>query len=268
MAISSHEARIAIYDDLLSQPRVVLIEPAPVADFIETLATRTYELSHSQSGTLPFTVIHEIAENFIHADFKDCTVSILEQGNTICFSDQGPGIEKKDKVLSPGVTSATEEMKSFIKGVGSGFPIVSEYLSTRNGYLSIDDNAIDGTVVTISVVGHAPHTAIIQNNIESIQQSQQPGQTPEKYAASNMSATNGLQADLQERELRVLYMLLKNNMLGPTDISGPLGVSAPTATRILQKLEHLGLVEVSKSKKRSLSEKGFALINKQEENHE
>ena len=62
--------RIALYDDLRSAPRVVEIKPADTAAYIEALASTVYEQSHGAGGTIPYTVIREVSENFIHARFK------------------------------------------------------------------------------------------------------------------------------------------------------------------------------------------------------
>lgn len=90
-------ARIALYDDLRSAPRVTEIHPAPTAEFIESLASKIYEQAKNAGGTIPYTVIREVSENFIHARFAEATVSILDEGNTIRFADQGPGIPYKDQ---------------------------------------------------------------------------------------------------------------------------------------------------------------------------
>ena len=58
--------RIALYDDLRSAPRVVEIKPADTAAYIEALASTVYEQSHGAGGTIPYTVIREVSENFIH----------------------------------------------------------------------------------------------------------------------------------------------------------------------------------------------------------
>lgn len=226
-------ARIAIYDDLLSAPRIIDIEPAATVDFIEAIATKTYDYSRGLGGRLPYSVIREIAENFIHARFKECTVSILDRGNTIRFSDQGPGIDKKGLVQQPGITSATAEMKRYIRGVGSGFPIVKEYLQYSNGYLSINDNAVDGTVVTLSVLA---------------EKDVKPVETPvvqESYS-------------LNKREKDLLHLLLKEGVVGPSDVVDPLDISVSTAFRLLEKLEKLGLVETTSNRKRILSNEGLA----------
>ena len=144
-------ARIAAYDDLLSAPRMVEIPPSDVASYIDKIASTTYEMAASLGGVIPYTVIREVSENFIHARFKEITVSILDHGCTIRFADQGPGIENKDRAQLPGFSSATSEMKSYIRGVGSGLPMVKEYLKFSNGRLVIEDNIQDGAVVTIAV---------------------------------------------------------------------------------------------------------------------
>lgn len=46
-------------------------------------------------------------------------------------------------------------MKGYIRGVGSGLPIVCDYLDFTHGSISIDDNIGQGTVVTISMNGEA-----------------------------------------------------------------------------------------------------------------
>ena len=149
----SSVARIALYDDLRSAPRVTEILPAATGDYIEALATTVYEQAKSQGGTIPYTVIREVSENFIHARFTEIIVSILDGGSTIRFADQGPGIKNKEKAQLPGFSSAIEPMKSYIRGVGSGLPIVRDYLEFSHGTISIEDNMGQGAVVTISLKG-------------------------------------------------------------------------------------------------------------------
>ena len=75
---------------------------------------------------------------------------LADGGNTIRFSDQGPGIKQKDLALEYGTSSATEEMKHYIRGVGSGLPYAQQYMVDKGGSLDIEDNLGGGTVVTIS----------------------------------------------------------------------------------------------------------------------
>lgn len=146
-------ARIALYDDLRSAPRVTEIMPASTPDYIEALASTIYNQAKQAGGSIPYTVVREVSENFIHARFTEIIVSILDGGNTIRFADQGPGISDKKKAQLPGFSSAVEPMKGYIRGVGSGLPIVCDYLDFTHGSISIDDNIGQGTVVTISMNG-------------------------------------------------------------------------------------------------------------------
>ena len=151
-------ARVALYDDLKSAPRITKVSPAPTDEFIEHLTTTVYEQSKLAGGKIPYTLIREVSENFIHAQFREIVVSILDDGNTVRFADQGPGIQEKEKAQQPGFSSAIEPMKDYIRGVGSGFPIVRDYLDERDGSIVIEDNLTSGAVVTISLVKKIPQT--------------------------------------------------------------------------------------------------------------
>lgn len=144
-------ARIAIYDSLSASPRVEHLDAADVAEGIEQLASRTYNLARERGGSIPYTIIREVAENLIHAGFSEVIVTILDEGNTVRFSDQGPGIADKERAFLPGFSTATSDMKRYIKGVGSGLPIVRECLTFAGGTIEIDDNLGCGTVVTLRV---------------------------------------------------------------------------------------------------------------------
>lgn len=149
-------SNIAVYDDALSGPRVIKIQPADTASYIEALAATIYQNSQDLGGSISYTIIREVSENFIHAQFKEVLVTIRDHGDTIIFADHGPGIPFKDKAQMPGFSSAVEPMRNYIRGVGSGLPIVREYLGMSHGTITIEDN-LDGTgtVVTISVAEKA-----------------------------------------------------------------------------------------------------------------
>lgn len=147
--------RIALYDDLRSAPRIIEVSPAETAAYIEALASNVYEQARGAGGAIPYSVIREVSENFIHARFKEVVVSILDEGNTIRFADHGPGIPEKEKAQKPGFTSANEAMKRYIRGVGSGLPIVRDYLESFQGTITIEDNLGTGAVVTVSLIQDA-----------------------------------------------------------------------------------------------------------------
>ena len=182
--VVTNPTRIAIFDDPAAAPRVVVIQPSDVRSYLEEITATVTRLAKEQGGKISFTVIREVVENLVHAYFKEPTVSILDGGNTIRFSDQGPGIREKDRALEYGTSSATEEMKKYIRGVGSGLPYAQQYMEDHGGTLTIEDNINCGTIVTISMPnentnGSAP---AMQAANEAWQQPQgmaaAPGQNP------------------------------------------------------------------------------------------
>ena len=146
-----YAARIAVYDDMLSTPRVIVIEPQDVRTYLEETTNTVYRCMKEQGGHISLMVIREIVENFIHAHFAEPIISILDGGDTIRFADQGPGIDDKERAFDFGVTSANSKMKRYIRGTGAGFPMVQEYLENAGGAVSIEDNMGNGTVVTVSL---------------------------------------------------------------------------------------------------------------------
>lgn len=242
-------ARIALYDDLRSAPRITEILPASTADFIEHLASKIYEQAKMSGGTIPYTVIREVSENFIHARFAEIIVSILDAGNTIRFADQGPGITHKEKAQLPGFTSAIEPMKHYIRGVGSGLPIVKEYLDFSHGTISIEDNLGTGAVVTISLKDEpqvdpawAPPTRDNGYNHQgSLQRTPSPSLAP----------------PLSQRERDFLPFFLSEGALGVTDIARLTGVPQSSTYVTLSKLEEAGLVEKTVGQKRILTDLGY-----------
>lgn len=248
-------ARIALYDDLRSAPRITEIQPATTAEYIENLASKIYEQAKISGGTIPYTVIREVTENFIHARFTEIIVSILDQGNTIRFADQGPGISNKDKAQLPGFTSAVEPMKRYIRGVGSGLPIVKEYLEYSHGTITIEDNLNTGAVVTISLTEPKAETAAQERPTPQTQfnQFQQPpSQRP--YRPAPMPP-------LSPREKEFLPFFLGEGALGVTDLVNLTGSPASSTYATLKKLEEAGLIEKTVNQKRILTDFGFSVAD-------
>lgn len=229
-------ARIAVYDDLRSAPRVIEIQPNTTAEFIENLSSKIYEQAKLAGGTIPYTVIREVSENFIHAQFSEIIVSILDQGKTIRFSDQGPGITSKDKAQLPGFTSAIEPMKHYIRGVGSGLPIVKDYLDFSNGTITIEDNLECGAVVTVSLA-------------------------PPKKEPERQRSIDALIPPLSPREKDLLPFFLHEGALGVTDLVNLTGLPQSSTYVTLKKLEESGLIEKTVGQKRILTDLGFQVAN-------
>lgn len=229
-------ARIAVYDGLIAAPRVEELTADDLAGAIEQLASRTYNLARERGGTIPYTIIREVAENLIHAGFREVVVTILDDGATVRFADQGPGIPDKEKVFLPGFSTATSDMKQIIRGVGSGLPIVRETLTFAGGTIEIDDNLGSGTVVTLRAARVPEETA--------------PPATAEELPR------------LSDRQKQVLSIILELGSAGPSALSRELGVGVATAYRDLAFLEEAGLIAADETGKRTLTTYGVTCLER------
>jgi len=238
-------ARVAVYDSPLAAPRVEDIQAHTPAEMIESLSQRVYELVRVLGVEAPYTVLREIVENLIHADFREIVVSVLDSGRTIRFADQGPGISDKSGALKPGFTTATARMKSYIRGVGSGLPIVSEFLSREGGSLSIEDNLGCGTVVTLSFES-APVSIAPAHSSDPVVNNEPLVEVPQ----------------LSLRQKKVLSLVMELGEVGPTLVSKELAVGISTAYRDLASLEDLELIEGDESGKRVLTTQGSAFLDR------
>jgi DNA-binding CsgD family transcriptional regulator len=239
------EVRLAIYDSPLVAPRVISLHGEEFHAFVGDLAARTYEYSRERGGRIPFIVIREIVENLIHAYFEGAVISIFDDGNTIRISDQGPGVPDPPRALQPGFTTATPEMRAFIKGVGSGLPVAREQLAFLGGAISIDSNLSRGTVVTLSVA----RTPFRPTG---------PSATPPLDAPP--PAARLRQPDLTARQKKVLLLIAELGSAGPSAVAKELGVSQSTAYRELQSLADLHLISSRRAGKRTLTEDGIAAL--------
>jgi hypothetical protein len=234
--------RIALYREAQAPPVVIPLDiprdrargESAIPQLIEILTARSYSLAREQGGSIPIGVFRELIENLVHAFFAGVVITILDGGNTVRISDQGPGIPDKEAALRPGFTSAGAGAKEFIRGVGSGFSVVRETLAGLGGVLEIEDNLGRGTVVTARVVP-APETAL----------------APAPAPAYN----------LPERQLKILLLTVELAPVGPTRIAQELGVSTSTAYRDLVSLEQAGFVVCRPSGHRSPTDTGLAYLN-------
>jgi predicted HTH transcriptional regulator len=236
-------ARLAVYDSMTSLPRITELAADDFEDFVNTLATTTYQSAREAGGNIPFTVIKEIIENLIHAYFKEVVISIYDGGNIVRISDQGPGIKDKERAVQPGFSTATQEMKRFIKGVGSGLSVAKESLNYMGGKIQIEDNLQTGTVVTLYVP--------------------KPKQTPaeKKEEVTIRTDTRQIDIKLNKRQKQVLCLVTEFGSIGPSKVATELGVSLSTAYRDLLYLEHQGLVLTDAQGKRSLTSLGLEYLN-------
>lgn len=244
-------ARIAVYDAPAAAPRTEEVTGSSEAELIEQIASRVFSHSRETGGDVPYTVIREVTENFIHAEFREPVVSILEGGRTIRFADQGPGICDKKRAVLPGFTTATSRMKNVIRGVGSGLPIVNDYLGFSGGSLEIDDNLGSGTVVTVRSSG---------SEEESPDSLHEPRAETAVEEEPQEAPVVGL-TPLTTRQKQVLSLVLELGEVGPTIVSKELSVALSTAYRDLAYLEQGGLIESDASGKRVLTGEGSSYLD-------
>ena len=231
------EVRLAVYDSPLAAPQVISVHGADFHALVGELAARTYAVSRERGGRVPFVVIREIMENLIHAYFRNATITVLDEGNTIRIADQGPGITDKERALIPGFSTATAEMRRLIRGVGSGLPVAKEQLDFLGGTLTLEDNLDRGTVVTLSVRRDATSPA--------------PPPAPEERP----------HPEVTPRQKKVLLLIAELGAAGPTTIAKELDISHSTAYRELQALQTVALVTGKGRGKRTLTEEGIAYLD-------
>ena len=262
-----YETRIAVYDDVAAAPRVVVIEPTEIRSYLEEIVQAVNRLSHEQGGQIPFMVMREIVENFIHAHFASPTITILDHGNTIRFSDRGPGIKEKELALQYGTSSATESMKHYIRGVGSGLPYAQQYMIDKGGSLTIEDNISGGTVVTIST--RSVSDAHIQTHPSTEKVEISPRETSSQRSLKQDSSSRDKNPDISQISLpkieisprgqKVFAYLSEHELVGPTELVRMYGLSIPTWSRELRSLEEIGLIRKI-SQKYQLTQAGLALL--------
>ena len=250
--------RIAVYDNMRSIPRIIDLNFNDINNFINETSEKTYSLSHEIGGRIPYTIIKEIIENLIHADFKEVIITVLDSGNHIIVTDQGPGIEDKEKAFLPGYTSATSKMKEYIRGVGSGFPIIKETITFSGGSVDVKDNIKRGTVISLKL-----------GLTEKKEEVRDPGSEPEAELPSGTESEEKTQTDsldtfngkiLSDRQKKILFVILELEEAGPSTIAKELGFSLSTSYRELIYLEKNKLLIPGSSGKKRLSKKGMKCL--------
>ena len=249
-------ARVAVYEAPGAAPRVVDVEADSIGDFIEQLAATVHRLSREQGSEIPYTVLREVTENFIHAHFQEPVVSILNQGTTVRFADQGPGMGDKVNAVLPGFTTAAGEMKRYIRGVGSGLPIVRDYLSLSGGSLVIEDNLGCGSVVTIHSRTGTVQDVVPPGGPLDVRVAEGISSTPQQDSFS----TSDSSLRLSTRQQQVLALVMESGLAGPSLVAKELGVGVSTAYRDLASLEEAQLIEADGGK-RTLTEAGLRYIH-------
>jgi len=217
-------ARLAVYHDPLSPPAVDEVEGGEAAALVEELFRRA--AAHT---ALPALAVREVIENLVHARFRDALVSVLDDGRTLRVSDGGPGIADKARAMEPGFTTADDETRRVVRGVGCGLPLAAGLLAERGGSLELADNLAGGTVATLAA--------------------------PAADAAPEAS-----EPPISETGRRVLALLLELAPVDPARLAAELDLPLAECGRELVVLEHRGLVLRDADGERRLADSGETLV--------
>ena len=87
---SAYTTRISVYDDMLSTPRVIVVEQADVRTYLEDVTNTVHRTMKEQGGHLSLMIIRELVENFIHAQFSEPVISILDTATRFALRIRAP----------------------------------------------------------------------------------------------------------------------------------------------------------------------------------
>ncbi len=233
----AYHARIAFYDQAERRSRYSDLRGEDLAAFVVDLCGAVDESCPGGLEDGVMEAVAEVAENLIHTTRRTAAVLVvLGEKLTVVFSDNGPGIVDKESALQPGFTTATEDMRRRIKGVGLGLYRAADLVRTAGGEFALSDNLDGGTVVRLDLPA-APT----------------PGRA---QAAANRSRQAQRELNLTRRQNDVLFLLTETGEAGPRLIATELKISISTAHRELLFLEKAGVIGASKTGKRFLTAAG------------
>jgi Histidine kinase-, DNA gyrase B-, and HSP90-like ATPase len=216
-------ARVATWSAPALPPVVEELEEPDAAALVESVCDAVAE--HSP---IPAPAVREVVENLVHAGFRDAVVTILDGGRTVRVSDHGPGIADRGRALEAGYTTADDDDRVLILGVGGGLPFAASAMAELGGRLEIDDNLGAGTIVTLRLPAEDGATA------------------PEPVCSG------------AARE--ILALLLETAGATPARLAEELGRSLAECGRELARLEHRGLVRREAGGVRALTKSGTRLV--------
>ena len=218
----SPAARFAHLVDRAEPPAVEnLAAPCP-CELVEALFERA-----AAASRVPVLTLREVVENLIHAGFAGAVVTVLDGGCTVRVADRGPGIADKALALEPGFSSACDQARQVVRGVGSGLAVAASVLQQAGGTLALEDNIGGGTVVTLCLPG-----------------------------TSDADGRN----EPSELARRILALLVELDPADAVRLAAELDAHIGECGRELVLLEHRGLVARAPDGARSLTPDGTRLV--------
>ena len=261
--------RLAIYESETAAPAVYDVAAVDPGSLLAELGARTLGWLSRRGSPLPAEAVLAVVENLIHAHFRAATVSVLPEGS-VQVSDQGPGIADKERAMLPGFTTASAEMRRYIRGVGSGLPIARRLVESVGGQLLLQDNLGTGTVVSL----WTPQAVRARAWSLLPAPARGPAAPPPAPSPAGSPPAAGRPRLAQEalfggpppgpgltrRQLCILQFLQRSGPAGPSQVARQLALSLTTAFRELTALEAMGLAATESAGKRRLTRAGEALL--------
>jgi len=237
--------RIAVYTGG-GTPEIIEVSASDPGSATRKFTRFVSEKVREAGGRVPEESIREVVENLIHAGYRGVVISVLDDGNVVRVSDNGPGVENKSRAMEFGFSGAAAGALGEIRGVGAGLGIARAAAEKVGGTLTIEDNIGGGTVATISVAGEEAVTEEKEAAAPPPPQRRYPDGVP--------------RMNISERQQKALITVLECGEVGPSTVADRLEISVSTAYRDLSVLEEHGLVMADESGKRLISPLGRDLV--------
>ncbi|MBA7578315.1 hypothetical protein ES708_20177 [subsurface metagenome] len=149
-------------------------------------------------------------------------------------------------------------MKEYIRGVGSGFPIIKETITFSGGSVDVKDNIKRGTVISLKLGLTEKKEEVRDPGIEPAAELPSGTESEEKIQTDSLDTFNG--KILSDRQKKILFVILELEEAGPSTIAKELGFSLSTSYRELICLEKNKLLIPGSSGKKRLSKKGMKYL--------
>jgi hypothetical protein len=149
-------------------------------------------------------------------------------------------------------------MKEYIRGVGSGFPIVKETITFSGGSIDVKDNIKRGTVISLKLESLKKSEKVQDTGTQPSTELPPEGENGEKTQTISDYKFNDM--ILSDRQNKILFVILELEEAGPSIIARELGFSLSTSYRELIYLEKNKLLISSSNSKRKLSKKGIKYL--------
>jgi hypothetical protein len=173
------------------------------------------------------------------------SVSILDGGRTLRVADRGCGIKDKRRALEPGFSTADEQARQIISGVGAGLSVASRLMAEAGGRLDLCDNLGTGTVATLALPAQ-PAPAAPAPDVRA------PEVTVRRTAGG---------AELSDNGKRILLLLAELGGAAVPTICNELRLSMPEADAELDALRRQQLLDPRAGRQMVLTSTGLTYLD-------